>query len=95
MGGNVIKVAHCTIISDVSVDYLKEPTKPVWTFNLVGGNSFFVRNSQTVDVDLPSTEFDNLMTKILELLGVPLRSQAINQTENAKDSFDQQFKDRT
>ena len=89
------KILPTTIIADVTGDYVKSPIKNQWTFMEISGNEVFTRNSSTVDVTIDEIEYDNLITKALNLLGIPLRSQSIQQSENAKDLAEKQINDRT
>ena len=87
-----IKIHPEEVIADVTADYIKEAVAPLWTYITVSGKSVFSRNSQTVDVDLPATELDNLITKTIELLSISLRNPTIQQVEAQKDLADRQFK---
>lgn len=92
VGNNKIAVLPATISSDVIADYISEPNAPLWTYATGSGKQIFTRNSHTVDVDLPSVELDNLITKILELLSVSMRSPTIEQIQQQKDLADIQLK---
>lgn len=84
--GTKIKIAPVVIVNEVSVSYLRNPIVANWTYVVIDGSEIFNPSSVDFqDVDLHSSEFNNLIVKTLHRFGINLKEQDIVQiTSNEK-----------
>ena len=77
--GNKITLYPTTIgVGDITVNYVRYPVDPVWTYTMVGGNPIFNGTSASyVDFELPKSDQANLVMKILQYSGLTLRETDI------------------
>ncbi len=75
--GNTVTIHPSTIngANDVSVQYIRYPLTPKWTFqSLVGGEPIFDQNqSDYQDFELPLSDSINIVQKILQYAGLSIR----------------------
>ena len=94
--GNTVTIHPSTIngANDVSVQYIRYPLTPKWTFqSLVGGEPIFDQNqSDYQDFELPKSDFSNLVIKILQYSGVSIREADIIQAAKSEELQDAQQK---
>ena len=77
--------------SNITCNYIKKPTKVVWTYNVVAGNALY--NSTAADAqnfELHASEETELVYKILELAGVTLNKPGLVQLVGTEDTQKQQ-----
>jgi len=77
--------------SNITCNYIKKPTKVVWTYNVVAGNALY--NSTAADAqnfELHASEETELVYKILELAGVTLNKPGLVQLAGTEDMQKQQ-----
>ena len=66
--------------SSVSVNYIKTPTTPSWTYRISAGSALYdPGQSGHQDFELHESEENNLVLKILQLAGVNLKDSALVQ----------------
>ena len=72
--GSNIKIAPSTIISGVTVSYLRNPIRAKWTYIIVNGTEIFNPSAEDFqDVDIhPSDEYE-LIRRVLQGFGVSLK----------------------
>jgi hypothetical protein len=93
MDENGLLVYPTTINSNVTIQYLRFPKDPQWTYNIVNNEPFFNPNSATYkDFELPLDDFANLVIKILSYAGVSIREQDIVQAAKSEEIQDIQQK---
>ena len=67
-----------TIISDISVSYLRKPVDVIWNFTVPTGQSYFVWDpTNSTNFELSKTEQANIILKILLYSGVVIRDPSI------------------
>ena len=77
--------------SNITCNYIKKPTKVVWTYNVVAGNALY--NSTAADAqnfELHASEETELVYKILELAGITLNKPGLVQLAGTEDMQKQQ-----
>ena len=77
--------------SNITCNYIKKPTKVVWTYNVVAGNALY--NSTAADAqnfELHASEETELVYKILELAGITLSKPGLVQLAGTEDMQKQQ-----
>ena len=79
--GNTITVYPSTItgIGDIQSQYVRYPLAPKWTYDaLIGGEPMFNASALDYqDFELPSSDMNGLVNKILEYSGVSIREPAV------------------
>lgn len=89
-----IKVYPTTIISSVTIDYIRYPKDPKWTYtSLAGGEPIFNQGATDYqDFELPSNDETNLIIKILQYAGLTIRELDVIEVANGKEIQDIQTK---
>jgi hypothetical protein len=85
-----IKVYPTSIISGVSARYIKYPSDPNWTYTTVAGSPIF--NSTAVDYndfELPLSNFNDLVYKIVTYCGVNIREMDVANFATNSDNLEQ------
>ena len=91
VGGNSIVVYPTTITTGVSVNYVRYPQSPKWTYNTVGGSPVFnVSAADYQDFELPDSDQPTLVLKILQLAGVNIREPEVVQYAMNEESIEDQ-----
>lgn len=83
-----------TITSNVTIQYLRYPKDPNWTYNqTLGGDPLFNPSDPNYqDFELPLDDFANLVIKILEYAGISIREQEVVSAAKAEEVQDIQQK---
>jgi len=68
-----------SIISGITVDYIRKPLSPLWNFTLGTNNSYLYSSSTSLDFELHDAEQTELILKILLYAGVVIKSPEIVQ----------------
>lgn len=93
MDENGLLVYPTTINPNVTIQYLRFPKDPQWTYTIINNEPFFNPNSTTYqDFELPLDDFANLVIKILSYAGVSIREQDIVQAAKSEEIQDIQQK---
>lgn len=94
LDGNGIKVYPDTITSNISADYIRYPKTPKWTWvSLSGGEPVFNQSALDYqDFELPLSDENNLIVKILQYAGLTIRETEIVQAAKAEEIQDKQEK---
>jgi len=75
--GSSIKVLPTTI-TEVTIKYLREPKEPKWTYTVVSNNELYDPTSSSLQhFELHSSEFSNIVLRMLSFFGIVLREEAI------------------
>jgi len=84
--GTKIKISPSVINDKVTVSYLRNPKIANWSYVVIDGSEIFNPSSSSFqDVDLHSSEFNNLIVKTLHRFGINLKEADIVQiTSNEK-----------
>lgn len=87
--GSKLKVAPATIVDGVTLSYLRKPVIANWTYMMIDGAELFNPDAPDFrDIDLHSSEENNLIIKTLFRLGINLKEQdlvAVTQNKSAQE----------
>ena len=73
-------------ISQVTAFYIRKPKDPKWTYTTISGNAIFNPSANDYqDFELPYSQYNNLLTKILLYCGVQIREEMIMQVGMASE----------
>ena len=79
-GSDLITVYPTTITSGVNAFYVRYPLDPKWTYTQVGGSPLFNQSAVDYqDFELPGSDFNDLVLRILQYAGVNIREYEIAQ----------------
>jgi hypothetical protein len=80
--------------SDISADYIRYPKAPKWTFISVGTNDPLFNPSALdyQDFELPASDMNNLIVKILQYAGLSIRESEVVQVAKQEEIQDKQEK---
>ena len=94
MDQNGLLVYPTTITSNVTIQYIRYPKDPVWTYQeTLSGDPFFNPSDPNYqDFELPLDDFANLVIKILEYAGISIREQEVVSAAKAEEVQDIQQK---
>lgn len=84
---NSVKVYPVSIVSDVSLTYVRYPKDPKWTFaTLAGGQPVFDQTQADYqDFELPLSDEPSIVNKILEMAGLSIREMdVVNKAQAAE-----------
>jgi len=89
-----IQVYPTTIISNVTISYLRYPLDPKWTYTtLSGGEPVFIQTATDFqDFELPYTDAPKLVVYICKLAGVSIQEADVVQLMQAEEVNDNQQK---
>ena len=78
-----------TIISNVTVQYIRYPKDPKWTYIAMGANDsdplFNPSATDYQDFELPMSDFSDLVVKILQYSGVSIREEEVVAAAKAEE----------
>jgi hypothetical protein len=75
-----------TIITGVTIDYIRKPLTPKWTYTEVGGNPIFnISANDYQDVEIHISDDFRLIQKVLGYAGVSIRENDIIQYSEVKE----------
>lgn len=87
--GDKIKILPATIVSNVSMYYLRNPLMANWTFQVIDGAELFNPSaSEFSDIDLHPSEENNVIMRTLLRFGVTLKEAEIVAFTQSKDNQD-------
>jgi hypothetical protein len=94
MAEDGLLVYPTTINSNVTIQYLRYPKDPIWTYSTTAlGDPLFNPAAATYqDFELPLDDFANLVIKILEYSGISIREQDVVSAAKAEEVQDIQQK---
>lgn len=82
--GNTLQIRPSTILSDVTVSYLRNPRQAKWTYTIVDDVEIYNPSAvDFVDVDIHPSEEDDIVIRVLQGFGVELKEQDIQQIAQA------------
>lgn len=85
--GNKIKIAPTTIISHVTISYLRNPLIPNWTYTVVGGAELFNPSAPDFqDIDLHPSEENRVVLMTLQRFGINLKEEDLVQATASKEN---------
>ena len=88
--GDDIKVYPASITSSVSAMYVRYPLDPKWTYTVVAGSPIFNQSAVDYkDFELPQSEQNDLVFKILSYAGVNIREAEVVQFATGSDNAEQ------
>lgn len=92
LNDSLATVYPTTISSGVSLQYIRYPKDPKWTYtNIVGGEPLFDQSaSDYQDFELPLTDEPLLVDKILQFAGLSIREADVNSFGNSEEIKNQQ-----
>ena len=92
LNGNDITVYPDTILTGITLQYIRKPLDPKWTYiSLSAGEPVFDQsNSDYQDFELPDSDEPNLVNKILQYAGVSIRENDIATFGNIQEQEDNQ-----
>ena len=88
-GIRIYAAAELTTNTDVTFNYVKEPTEAEWKYTVVNGEALYLATG-TVDFELHDSEETDLVIKILQLAGVSIKDPSIYQVGTAEEAKDVQ-----
>jgi len=89
--GNSIIVYPSTITNNIDVLYVRYPSDPKWTYNTVSGSPVFNQSAADYqDFELPLSDQDTLVFKILEYAGVNIREAAVTAFASQEEAINDQ-----
>lgn len=80
INSNQISVYPTSITSGITIEYIKKPESPKWTYVVVNGKALY--NAQATDrkdFDLHESEESELVMRILELSGISIKDPLLTQ----------------
>lgn len=85
--GNLITITPSTIVSGVSCKYVRKPLDPKWTYTVVSDVEMYNPSANDFqDFELHTSEFSNIVMKMLSLFGINIReSEIVNYAELMKN----------
>lgn len=91
---NAIKVYPANIVADITLDYLRTPVDPKWTWvGLSDGAPMFNQGAVDYqDFELPIADEPKLVVKILQYAGISIREADIAQAASSEEVQDKQDK---
>jgi hypothetical protein len=92
LNDSLATVYPTTISSSVSLQYIRYPRDPKWTYiNIVAGEPVFDQSaSDYQDFELPLSDEPLLVSKILEFAGLSIREADVNSFGNLEENKNQQ-----
>lgn len=92
LNGNDITVYPDTILTGVTLQYIRKPLDPKWTYvSLSGGEPVFDQsNSDYQDFELPESDEPSLVAKILQYAGISIREKDVYQFGVNEETIEQQ-----
>lgn len=76
--GKKLSVAPSTIVSDVTISYLRNQIMPNWTFNVINGAEVFDPSKNDFrDIDMHPSEENNVVLRTLNRFGINLKENDI------------------
>jgi len=91
VSGNTISIYPTSIISGVTLSYVRYPVIPKWTYTTVGDAPLF--NPSAIDYqdfELPESDKMNLIVRILQLAGISIREAEVVQAAKSEELQDKQ-----
>lgn len=89
--GNSLIVYPTTITTLVDVLYVRYPSDPKWTYNTVSGSPVFNQSAGDYqDFELPISDQNALVYKILQYAGINIRELAITQLAAQEEAINDQ-----
>jgi hypothetical protein len=87
--GGTLAVIPSSIISDITVIYIRYPADPIWSYvTLTNGEPMYNAGS-SVDFEVAEDEESMLVDKILEKAGLSIREQEVYKTAQSNDNQQQ------
>lgn len=91
LNGKTITVYPSTIVSGVSLQYIRKPLDPKWTYVTVSGSPLFNQTAVDYqDFELPATDEPSLVAKILQYAGISIREADVYQSGVAMEAKEDQ-----
>lgn len=86
--GTELKIYPNTI-TDVNVRYIRKPLDPKWTYSIVSNKEMYdPSNGSFQDFELDSSEFTNIVLRMLSYFGINLReAEVVQVAEGLKDKM--------
>ena len=90
-GSDLITVYPTTITSGVDAFYVRYPLDPKWTYTQIGGNPLFNQSAVDYqDFELPLSDFNDIVLRILQYAGVNIREYAVTQFAKQEEMMNKQ-----
>ena len=92
LNGNDITVYPDTILTGITLQYIRKPLDPKWTYaTLSGGEPVFDQGSSDYqDFELPESDEPSLVAKILQYAGISIREKDVYQFGVNEETVEQQ-----
>lgn len=92
LNDSLVTVYPTTVSSNVSLQYIRYPKDPKWTYvDIVAGEPLFNQSAVDYqDFELPLTDEPLLVSKILEFAGLSIREAEVNTFGNIEEGKNQQ-----
>jgi hypothetical protein len=90
-GSDLITVYPTTINTGVSAFYVRYPLDPKWTYTQVGGSPLFNQSAVDYqDFELPLSNFNDIVLRILQYAGVNIREYEVAQFAKQEEMMNKQ-----
>jgi hypothetical protein len=90
-GSDLITVYPTTITAGVSAFYVRYPLDPKWTYTQIGGNPLFNQSAVDYqDFELPLSDANDLILRILQYAGVNIREYEVTQFAKQEEMMNKQ-----
>ena len=93
MNGSVFTVYPSTISTGITVQYIRKPLDPKWTYVVVPGTGEPTFDQSAVnyqDFELPSQDEPNLVNRILQYAGMSIREIPLVQFGRTEEQLETQ-----
>jgi hypothetical protein len=92
LNGNDITVYPDTILTGITLQYIRKPLDPKWTYiSLSAGEPVFDQSSSDYqDFELPESDEPSLVAKILQYAGISIREKDVYQFGVNEETLEQQ-----
>lgn len=82
--GNLLTIAPTTIISGITCRYVRKPKDPKWTYTIVANTEMYDPDADDFqDFELHTSEFTNIVVRMLSYFGVNIREADVSQYAEA------------
>tara|TARA_R110000822_G_scaffold95871_7_gene218738 strand:- start:3096 stop:3800 length:705 start_codon:yes stop_codon:yes gene_type:complete len=92
LNGNDITVYPATVLTGITIQYIRKPLDPKWTYvEIVDGEPVFDQSAADYqDFELPESDGPSLVAKILQYAGISIREKDVYQFGANEEIIEQQ-----
>lgn len=87
--GNKLRIAPATVVSNVTISYLRKPLMANWTYTIVNGSELFNPSvGDFQDIDLHQSEENNVVVRTLKRFGINLKESDLYEATTNQETTD-------